>query len=146
MQVTYDTCNIWVHTKCNKLSNLWISPENKLQLVLSQMFIWNYCLFNNFKWRIFRIETRQKNIKFKALAIRQPDQTTELIDKINNAIDNPENKNSNWEALSSGRTSICHVWFSLQSFVFSFKHLIPSLSLWISIHLPKIKQKWTKIL
>ena len=146
MQVTYDTCNIWVHTKCKKLSNLWISPENKLQLVLSQMFIWNYCLFNNFKWGIFRIETRQKNIKFKALAIRQPDQTTELIDKIKNAIDNPENKNSNWEALSSGRTSICHVWFSLQSFLFSFKHLIPSLSLWIIIHLPKIKQKWTKIL
>ena len=110
------------------------------------MFSWNYCLFNNFKWRIFRIETRQKKLKFKALAIRQPDQTTEMIDKINDAIDNPENENSNWEVLSSGKTSICHIWFSLQSFIFSFKHLIPSLSLWIIIHLPKIKQKSSKIL
>ena len=46
---------------------------------------------------------------FKALAIRQSDQTTELIDKINDAIDNPENENNNWEVLSSGRTSICHI-------------------------------------
>ena len=40
---------------------------------------------------MFWIETRQK-LKVKALAIRQLDQTTELIDKINNVMDNPENE------------------------------------------------------
>ena len=55
------------------------------------MSCWIYSIFKNFKWRIFQIETRKK-IKFKALAIRQPDQTTELINKINDIIDNSENE------------------------------------------------------
>ena len=54
------------------------------------MFSWIYSLFNNFKWRIFRIQTTQI-INFEALAIRQPDQTTKLINKINDVINNPEN-------------------------------------------------------
>ena len=33
-----------------------------------------------------------KKIKFEALAIRQPDQTTELIDKVNDVMDIPKNK------------------------------------------------------
>ena len=33
-----------------------------------------------------------KKIKFKALAIRQPDQTNELINKINDVMDNPESE------------------------------------------------------
>ena len=33
-----------------------------------------------------------RKIKFKALAIRQPDQTTQWINKINDVMDNPENK------------------------------------------------------
>ena len=33
-----------------------------------------------------------KNLKFKTLAVRQPDQTTKLINKINDAMDNPENE------------------------------------------------------
>ena len=38
------------------------------------------------------IELKQsKKVKFKALVIRQPDQSTELIDKINDVTDNPEN-------------------------------------------------------
>ena len=57
----------------------------------------------------FELKQGKKKLKFKALAIRQPDQTTEMIDKINDAIDNPENENSNWEVLSSGKTSICHI-------------------------------------
>ena len=39
--------------------------------------------FSNFK--------QGKKIKFKALAIRQPDQTTEVIDEIDDVMDNPEN-------------------------------------------------------
>ena len=35
---------------------------------------------------------QSKKVKFKALVIRQPDQATELIDKINDVTDNPENE------------------------------------------------------
>ena len=41
---------------------------------------------------MFRSETRKKKTFNKALAIRQPDHTTELIHKINDVMDNPENE------------------------------------------------------
>ena len=88
-----DKCKIRVHTKCNKIN---LQTYRYLQ---KTTYDW-YCLkcFAEFipfltvsNKEYFELK-QGKKIKFKALAIRQPDQTTELIHRITNVMDNPENE------------------------------------------------------
>ena len=88
-----DKCNIWVRTKCNEIN---LQTYKYLQ---KTTYDW-YCLkcFAEFipvstisNEEYFELK-QGKTLKFKALAIRQPDQTTELINKINDVMDNPENE------------------------------------------------------
>ena len=77
---------------------------------------------------MFRIETRQK-IKFKSLAIKQPDQSTELIGKINHAMDNPGNKTVACKYYQVEELPPLMSDLDNNLSLFSFKHLISTFSL-----------------
>ena len=85
--------NIWVHTKCNKIN---VQTYKYLQKTTYDWYsvkcfgkIIPFSTISNEEY----FELKQgKKIKFKALAIGKPDQTTELIDEINDVMDNPEDE------------------------------------------------------
>ena len=72
-----------------------------------------------------------KKIKFKALAIRQPDQTTELIHRITNVMDNPENETTgkNYQVkelpplISDLDNSLSFFHLNISSLLFHFEEL-----------------------
>ena len=87
-----DKCNIWEHTKCNKIN---LQTYKYLKKTTSD----RYCLKCFAKIILFSTISNEECLnwnevkkKFKTFAIRQPDRTTELINKINDVIDNPENE------------------------------------------------------
>ena len=88
-----DKCNICGHTKCNKIN---LQTYKYFQ---KTTYDW-YCLISFAEISPFSIISNEeyfeleqdKKIKFKALAIRQPDQTTGLIHQINGFMDNPGKK------------------------------------------------------
>ena len=87
-----DKCNIWVHTKCNKIN---LQTYKYPKKTTSD----RYCLKCLAKIIPFSSISNEECLnwnevkkKFKTFAIRQTDQTSELINKINDVIDNPENE------------------------------------------------------
>ena len=88
-----DKCNLWVHTKCNKINLQTYKYQQKTT------HDW-YCLkcfaetipFSKISNQEFLELKQGRKIKFKALALRQPDHNTFLIDKINDVINDPENE------------------------------------------------------
>ena len=88
-----DKGKTWVHTKCDKIN---LQTYKYLQ---KTTYGW-YCLKYFAEFILFSTISNEKyfelkegkKIKFIELAIRQPDQTTELINKIKDVMDNPENE------------------------------------------------------
>ena len=80
-----DKCIIWLHTKCNKIN---LQTYKYLQKTIYDWHCLKYfaevipfSTISNGEY--FELEQGKK---FKTLAIRQHDQTTELIDEINNVM------------------------------------------------------------
>ena len=88
-----DKCNIWVHTQCNKIN---LQTYKYIQKTTYDWFCLKcfaeIVLFLTISNEEYFALKQGKKIKFNALATGQSDQTTELIDKINDVMDNPENE------------------------------------------------------
>ena len=85
--------NIWVHTKSSKIN---LHSYKYLQkTTYDWYFLKCFAEFIPFSAisneEYFELKQGIK-IKFEALAIKQPDQASELINKINDVMENPENE------------------------------------------------------
>ena len=86
-----DNCNIWVHVKCNRINT------ETYKFLQKSSVAW-YCIRCSEEIYSFLnvsneepFETNQgKNIKFKVFTKKNSEQNTDLIDKLNKAMDDPD--------------------------------------------------------